>query len=171
MTVKQQTIKTAIEYTGIGLHSGEPVNMAFKPAPPNTGIVFIRTDIEGQPSVQAHISHVTNTMRATTLEEGQAKVFTVEHVMAAFSGLGIDNCIVEMNSPEPAVGDGSAAVFVDLLERAGLVEQEADRQVYGLRQMHAIYDGDRFVIALPYDDYRITFTSVNSHPLLGTQQC
>ena len=171
VTVKQQTIKTAIEYTGIGLHSGEPVNMAFKPAPPNTGIVFIRTDIEGQPSVQAHISHVTNTMRATTLEEGQAKVFTVEHVMAAFSGLGIDNCIVEMNSPEPAVGDGSAAVFVDLLERAGLVEQEADRQVYGLRQMHAIYDGDRFVIALPYDDYRITFTSVNSHPLLGTQQC
>lgn len=171
MTVKQQTIKKAIEYTGIGLHSGEPVLMTFKPAPENTGIVFVRTDLEGQPSVKAHISNVTNTMRATTLESGHAKVFTVEHVMAAFSGLGIDNCIVEMNSLEPPVGDGSAAVFVDLIEQAGILEQATERQVYRIKKMHAVYDGDRFILALPYDDYRITFTSVNNHPLLGTQQC
>lgn len=171
MTVKQQTIKKAIEYTGIGLHSGEPVLMAFKPAPENTGIVFVRTDLEGHPSVKAYISNVTNTMRATTLEDGLAKVFTVEHVMAAFSGLGIDNCIVEMNSPEPPVGDGSAAVFVDLIKEAGILEQGTNRQVYALKRTHAVYDGDRFILALPYEDYRITFTSVNSHPLLGTQQC
>jgi len=170
VTVKQQTIKKPIEYTGIGLHSGQPVTMTLKPAPVNTGIVFIRTDIDGHPSVKADIKNVTNTMRATTLEDGEAKVFTVEHVMAAFSGMGVDNCYVEMNSPEPPVGDGASTVFVGLIEEAGLVEQEADRRVHVIKKMHAIYDGDRFVIALPYEDYRITFTSVNSHPLLGTQQ-
>ncbi len=98
MSKPQQTIKQAISYKGIGLHSGEPVTMVFKPAPENTGIVFVRSDIEGNPSVRAHIDNVTNTMRATTLEHGEAKVFTVEHVMAAFSAMNIDNCFVEMDS-------------------------------------------------------------------------
>ena len=159
MSKPQQTIKQAISYQGIGLHSGEPVNMVFKPAPENTGIVFIRTDIEGHPSVRAHIDNVTNTMRATTLENGEAKVFTVEHVMAAFSAMNIDNCYIEMDSPEPAV------------EEAGIQEQTAPRHVHKITRSHAIYDGDRFVVILPYDGYRITFTSVNSHPLLGTQNC
>ena len=134
MSKPQQTIKKAVSYQGIGLHSGEPVHMVFKPAPEDTGIVFVRTDIEGHPSVRAHIDNVTNTMRATTLENGEAKVFTVEHVMAAFSAMNIDNCYIEMDSPEPPVGD-------------------------------------RFIVILPYDGYRMTFTSINSHPLLGTQQC
>ena len=89
MSKPQQTIKKAVSYQGIGLHSGEPVHMVFKPAPEDTGIVFVRTDIEGHPSVRAHIDNVTNTMRATTLENGEAKVFTVEHVMAAFSAMNI----------------------------------------------------------------------------------
>ncbi|WP_251424350.1 UDP-3-O-acyl-N-acetylglucosamine deacetylase [Veillonella agrestimuris] len=171
MSKPQQTIKQAISYKGIGLHSGEPVNMVFKPAPEHTGIVFVRTDIEGTPSVRAHIDNVTNTMRATTLEDGEAKVFTVEHVLAAFSAMNIDNCYIEMDSPEPAVADGSSAVFVDLILQAGIEEQSAKRNVYKVKKSHAIYDGDRFVIIVPYDGYRITFTSVNSHPLLGTQQC
>ena len=171
MSKPQQTIKQAVSYQGIGLHSGEPVNMVFKPAPENTGIVFVRTDIEGHPSVRAHIDNVTNTMRATTLENGEAKVFTVEHVMAAFSAMNIDNCYIEMDSPEPPVGDGSSAVFIGLIEEAGIQEQTAPRQVYKVTSSHAIYDGDRFVVILPYDGYRITFTSINSHPLLGTQHC
>ena len=149
MSKPQQTIKQAISYQGIGLHSGEPVNMVFKPAPENTGIVFIRTDIEGHPSVRAHIDNVTNTMRATTLENGEAKVFTVEHVMAAFSAMNIDNCYIEMDSPEPAVGDGSSAIFVGLIEEAGIQEQTAPRHVYKITRSHAIYDGDRFVVILP----------------------
>lgn len=167
----QQTIGKEITYKGIGLHSGEPVTMTFKPAPENTGIVFVRTDIEGHPSVKADIHHVTNTMRATTLEDGLAKVFTVEHVMAAFSGLAVDNCYVEMDSPEPPVGDGSSAVFLDLIEQAGLVSQSAVRKVYAIKKAHTVYDGDRFIVILPYDGYRMTFTSINNHPLLGTQQC
>lgn len=146
MSKPQQTIKQAISYQGIGLHSGEPVNMVFKPAPENTGIVFIRTDIEGHPSVRAHIDNVTNTMRATTLENGEAKVFTVEHVMAAFSAMNIDNCYIEMDSPEPAVGDGSSAIFVGLIEEAGIQEQTAPRHVYKITRSHTIYDGDRFIV-------------------------
>lgn len=167
----QQTIKKAIQYKGNGLHSGEPVTMVFKPAPEHTGIVFVRTDIEGAPSVKAHIDNVTNTMRATTLEHGEAKVFTVEHVMAAFSAMAIDNCFIELDSPEPPVADGSSAVFVDLILQAGIKIQAAERQTYSVQKSHAIYDGDRFIAILPYDGYRMTFTSINNHPLLGTQQC
>lgn len=171
MSKPQQTIKQAVSYQGIGLHSGEPVTMVFKPAPDNTGIVFVRTDIEGMPSVRAHIDNVTNTMRATTLENGDAKVFTVEHVLAAFSAMNIDNCYIEMDSPEPPVGDGSSAVFVDLILQAGIQEQKSLRQVYKVKKSHTIYDGHRFILIVPYDGYRVTFTSVNPHPLLGTQQC
>lgn len=171
MSKPQQTIKQAVSYQGIGLHSGEPVTMVFKPAPDNTGIVFVRTDVEGMPSVRAHIDNVTNTMRATTLENGDAKVFTVEHVLAAFSAMNIDNCYIEMDSPEPPVGDGSSAVFVDLILQAGIQEQNSLRQVYKVKKSHTIYDGHRFILIVPYDGYRVTFTSVNPHPLLGTQQC
>ena len=171
MSKPQQTIKQAVSYQGIGLHSGEPVTMVFKPAPEDIGIVFVRTDIEGKPFVRAHIDNVTNTMRATTLENGEAKVFTVEHILAAFSAMNIDNCYIEMNSPEPPVGDGSSAVFVDLIEKAGFDIQTAERRVYKVKQSHAVYDEDRFIVILPYDGYRMTFTSINSHPLLGTQQC
>ena len=168
MSKPQQTIKQAVSYKGIGLHSGEPVTMVFKPAPENTGIVFVRSDLEGRPSVKAHIDNVTNTMRATTLEQGEAKVFTVEHVLAAFSAMNIDNCFIEMDSPEPPVGDGSS---VDLILQAEIVEQQAERQVYKVKHSHTIYDGDRFILIVPYDGYRVTFTSINPHPLLGTQQC
>lgn len=165
----QRTIGQPIEYCGAGLHSGLPVNMVMKPAPENTGIVFVRTDLEGHPSVRAAIENVTNTMRATTLEDGDAKVFTVEHVLSALYALHIDNCMIEMDSAEPPVGDGSGAVFAALVEEAGIVEQDALAHVHTIKEAHSVYDGDRFVAILPYDGFKITFTSVNSHPLLGTQ--
>lgn len=165
----QQTLRQDITYTGIGLHSGIPVTMTMKPARENTGIVFIRTDLPGAPSVRAHISNVTNTMRQTTLEQGPAKVFTVEHVLSALYSLGVDNCYIEMDAAEPPVGDGSGRVFAELIERAGIQTQEAPRKVYAVKKTHAVYDGDKFVLVTPHDSLRITFTSVNTHPLLGTQ--
>ncbi|WP_298702985.1 UDP-3-O-acyl-N-acetylglucosamine deacetylase [uncultured Veillonella sp.] len=170
MVLKQKTLSKAIEYKGTGLHSGLPVTMTLRPAEADTGIVFIRTDLPGKPSVKATAANVTSTNRATTLEDGEAKVFTVEHLLAAFYGLQIDNCYVELDSPEPPVGDGSAAVFVDLMKTAGITVLDAQRAVYAVKRSHAIYDGDRYIVILPYDGLRVTFTSVNSHPLLGTQQ-
>ncbi len=170
MLLQQKTLNEEITYQGVGLHSGLPVTMTFKPAAADTGIVFVRTDLPDCPSVKAEPANVTNTMRATTLEAGAAKVLTVEHVVAAFSGLGIDNCNVEVDSPEPPVGDGSAAVFVDLIEKAGIVTLDAVRNVHKVKRSHSIYDGDRFIVILPYDGLRVTFTSINPHPLLGTQQ-
>ncbi|MDY3983606.1 MAG: UDP-3-O-acyl-N-acetylglucosamine deacetylase [Veillonellaceae bacterium] len=171
MSEKQRSIKESVQYEGIGLHSGRPVRMILKPAPANTGIVFVRTDLSGRPSVKAAIENVTSTMRATTLEKGAAKVSTVEHLLAAFYGMRIDNCIVELNFQEPPVGDGSAAVFVDLMKQAGIVELEAERTICYIKQSHAIYDneGQRFILILPYDGLRLTYTSINSHPMLGKQ--
>lgn len=169
MLLKQQTIKNDIQYRGEGLHSGLPVTMVLKPAPENTGIVFIRTDLPGKPQVKASIENVTNTMRATTLECGEAKVFTVEHVLAAFYGMQVDNCYVELDSVEPPIADGSAAVFVKLLQEAGIVEQEAPRTVYHVSGAYGAYEDDKFITIKPYDGLRVTFTSINSHPLLGTQ--
>lgn len=167
--MKQQTISQAISYEGAGLHSGLPVQMRILPSEPNTGITFVRTDLPGTPSVKADIRNVTNTMRATTLEDGEAKVFTVEHILAAFYGMAIDNCIIELNSPEPPIADGGSATFVQLVKEAGIVEQSAERRVYVVKQSHGIYEDDKFIIIRPYDGFRVTFISINSHPMLGTQ--
>ena len=122
----QQTLAQKISYTGVGLHSGKDVLMTLCPAEPDTGIVFVRTDLPEQPEIPALPENVT----ATTLSAAGAEVFTVEHLMAALSMMHIDNCRVEMNSPEPPVTDGSAAVFCDLILKAGRVQQEAERKVY-----------------------------------------
>lgn len=169
MTENQQTIAADIAYQGIGLHSGVAVNMVLRPAPVDTGIVFVRSDLEGKPSVKAHISKVTNTMRATTLEDGDAKVFTVEHILSALYALQIDNCYVEMDAAEPPVADGSGDVFAQLILQAGIVKQEAPRRIFAVKKAHAIYAADKYIAILPYDGFRITFASINRHPMLGTQ--
>lgn len=168
--MKQTTLKSAISYNGIGLHSGKPVKMVIKPAAPDTGIVFRRTDISEPNTVRAHVDRVTETMRATTLESGKAMVVTVEHVLSALQALGVDNCEIELDSLEPPVGDGSAAVFVDLIDQAGRIEQAAEKKWLRVTQSSAVYDdeGDRFIAAVPYDGLRVTFISENPHPLLGT---
>ena len=157
--VAQTTLAKSVSYSGIGLHAAEEVHMVLCPAPANTGIVFIRTDLPGRPSVKAHLSNVTNTMRATTLEDGEAKVFTVEHVLSALNGLQIDNCIIEMDSAEPPVADGSSLNFVELIEQAGVKELDEARRELVVRRQHLVQE----------DGFRITFTSINPHPLLGVQ--
>ena len=165
----QTTVGKTVIYTGIGLHSGRDVKIELHPAPIDTGIVFARTDLPGSPQVAAVAGNVTNTMRATTLEKGNAKVFTVEHLLAAFYALGVDNCLVEINSVEPPVADGSALPFVRLIEEAGTVKQDAVREVVNISEVQTIRTEDKFITILPYDGFRISFTSVNPHPMLGVQ--
>jgi len=167
--MKQQTLAKAISYSGNGLHSGLKVTMTMKPAPAGTGIVFKRMDLEHQPLIHAKIDFVSSTVRATTITENGAEVFTVEHLMAALSMMGVDNVLIEMNSPEPPVTDGSAKVFCELIQQAGLVTQDRDCEIYSLDREFSVYDGDKYIVVKPYDGYRVSFTSINKHPLLGTQ--
>lgn len=166
---RQTTLAKAVAYTGIGLHSGRDVTITLNPAPAETGIVFVRIDLPGSPRVAAKAANVTNTMRATTLEQGAAKVFTVEHLLAAFSAVQVDNCTVEINSIEPPVADGSALPFVRLIQSAGVIKQDKPRRVARITEAQAVRQQDKFIAILPYDGFRITFTSINSHPLLGVQ--
>ena len=166
---KQHTLNEAASCDGIGLHSGKLVEMTLRQAPVDTGIVFIRTDMEGRPQVHAVAANITATTRATTLTENGASVTTIEHLMAALAILKIDNCYVEMSSAEPPVGDGSAQAFIDQILKVGIAEQDEERQVYLVDRAFSHFDGDRSIVVLPYEGFRITFTSINPHPLLGTQ--
>ncbi|SFL62001.1 UDP-3-O-acyl-N-acetylglucosamine deacetylase [Pelosinus propionicus] len=167
--MQQTTIAKAITYTGIGLHSGQDVTITIKPAPPDTGIVFARIDLPGAPQVAATADNVTNAMRATTLEKGLAKVFTVEHLLAAFFAMEVDNCLVEINAVEPPVADGSSLPFVQMIQEAGLLEQNASRHLVAVTETQIVRVNDKFITILPYDGFRVTFTSINSHPMLGVQ--
>lgn len=166
----QTTLARAIQYTDIGLHSGAPVSLELKPAAANSGIVFYRADLPGNPGVKAHANQVTSTMRATTLEDGPARVFTVEHLMAALYVLGVDNCAVEMSSAEAPVGDGSALPFVHLIEEAGVVELPTPRKLIRVSKPIGVTDADKSIQVLPYDGLKVSFTSSNPHPMLGVQQ-
>ena len=165
----QKTLARPISYTGIGLHSGKDVTITLHPAKEQTGIVFKRVDLPSQPTVRAAANNVTNTMRATTLEDGEAKVFTVEHLMAAFHAMGVTNCLVEITSPEPPVADGGAKLFIELIEKAGIEEQEAKQKVHVIDKPFTVRDGDKFITVIPYDGFRVSFTSINPHPYIGIQ--
>lgn len=166
---KQKTIAVEVSYTGIGLHSGTEVNMRLRPAPVDTGIVFIRTDLPQRPQIKAIASNVTSTLRATTIGCDNVEVFTIEHFMSALSATGIDNCYIELDSEEPPVTDGSAKVFLELLTKAGSVEQDKEAKVLVIDKVYRIDDKERFVMVVPYDGFRVSFTSLNSHPLIDTQ--
>lgn len=165
----QTTIGRMVTYTGIGLHSGQNVTITLNPAPANTGIVFARVDLPGAPQVAARAENVTAAMRATTLESGSAKVFTVEHLLAVFSAMQVDNCLVEIDSVEPPVADGSALPFVVLIQQAGITVQAELRHVLTVKTAKIVRQEDKFVAILPYDGFRISFTSTNPHPMLGVQ--
>lgn len=168
---KQRTLKTEVSYTGIGLHSGREVHATLKPAPEDTGIVFVRTDLPGKPQIHAKAANVTSTLRATTVEENGHKVFTIEHLMSAFHAHRIDNAYVELDSEEPPVADGASLVFFELMARAGIVEQAKDRKEIVIDKVYRIDDEKtgRFVMVLPYDGFRVSFTSLNPHKLIGVQ--
>lgn len=168
---QQTTLARAAAYTGIGLHSGREVHMELRPAAAGTGIVFVRTDLDGEPRVHATADHVTSTLRATTIEEDGVKFFTIEHLMSALHALRIDNCEVRLDSEEPPVADGASLAFFELIEQAGIAELDAPREEIVIDRVYRIDDdkNERFVLALPYDGFRVSFTSVNPHKLIGIQ--
>lgn len=133
------------------------------------GYCFVRTDLPGHPEIQALAENVSSTVKATTVSENGTEVFTVEHLMAAFSMMGIDNCRIEMSAPEPPVTDGSAAVFCELILQAGRIRQSEPRKIYAVDRAFSVYEDDKYITIQPYDGYRISFVSVNAHPALGTQ--
>lgn len=166
---QQTTIASAVTYMGIGLHSGKKVKMTLQPAEADTGIVFMRVDLPGRPQVEAKAENVTSTLRATTIEDNGIKMFTIEHLMSALHGAKIDNVYVEIDAEEPPVADGSSREFFELLKQAGTKELSAQRHEIVIDKLYRVDDGDKFVLALPYDGFRVSFTSINPHPLIGIQ--
>ena len=165
----QTTIAEPVSYSGVGLHSGKNVNMELQPAEADTGIIFVRVDLPGQPQVEARAENVTSTLRATTIEDNGIKMFTIEHLMSALHGAGIDNIRICVDAEEPPVADGSSKAFYQLIQRAGIVHLDEPRQEMVIDQLYRVDDGDKFVLALPYDGFRVSFTSINPHPLIGIQ--
>ncbi len=172
MNVKQRTIKSEITVSGTGLHTGQPVNMTFKPAPENHGYKFKRVDIQGQPVIDADVDNVTDTSRGTTISQNGASVSTVEHVLAALVGAQIDNVLIELDGPETAIMDGSSIEFIEAFERTGIIEQEAEREYYHIPYNIHYTEPDRRVemVAMPLEeDYRFTCMIDYNSPVLGSQ--
>lgn len=165
----QTTLAKNILCEGIGLHSGKPAVMRILPAPVDTGIVFVRTDLPGRPCIKAVAENVTTTIRATTISAGDVRIFTIEHLMSALHIYDIDNCFIEVDGEEPPVEDGCSAYFFAALQKAGRCTQGKKRKEIIIDKVYRIDDGERFIIALPYDKLRISFTSLNEHLLIGTQ--
>lgn len=157
----QQTLKQNVSYSGIGLHSGNRVNMTFLPAPANSGIRFRRVDLDGKPEIEARIENVVETTRSTTLAKGNVKVHTVEHVLSAFAGLGIDNAVVELDSNEPPIADGSAREYCRMLHSAGVVAQPEKREVLQIKAPVEVHSGDTTLTIFPDEKFKITCTSAD----------
>lgn len=163
--LKQRTLKSAIKATGVGLHSGRKVEMTLRPAAPNTGVVFRRIDLPEPVDIPADALAVTDTRLCSALERDGVKVATVEHLMSALAGLGIDNVYVDLNAPEVPIMDGSASPFVFLLQSAGIEEQRAPKRFFRIRKSVEVRDGDKWARFDPYDGYKLSFSIVFDHPV------
>jgi UDP-3-O-[3-hydroxymyristoyl] N-acetylglucosamine deacetylase/3-hydroxyacyl-[acyl-carrier-protein] dehydratase len=171
MIKQQRTIKKPVSYSGIGLHTGNRTTITLKPASVDHGIVFVRTDLPDSPEIPADIDHVLDVTRGTTLGKGEAKVYTVEHVLAALAGMELDNLRVELDSSEPPVGDGSALPFVETIQKAGIEEQTSPKNYLVIDTPLFYSEKDRGIdlVVVPSDDLRITFMVDYRNPALGTQ--
>src|SRR6184192_1983952 len=155
----QHTLGKAAGFSGTSLHTGEKVSLKLQPAPVDHGIKFKRKDLQDEPTIDAKIDNLKTVERATTIGEGSVRVHTVEHVLAALSAMGVDNAIVEMDANEPPIGDGSAAAYVDLIKRAGVVAQEASRRFFDVREpIHIESKGGSLLVLLPDEKFRISCT-------------
>ena len=167
---RQRTIKNTIRATGVGLHSGNKVYMTLRPAPADHGIVFRRTDLEPVVEVPAAAHLVTETTLCTGLTCGEAKIQTVEHLMSAAAGLGVDNLVVELSSAELPIMDGSSGPFVFLLQSAGIAEQDAPKHFIRVLKDVEVRDGDKIARFSPFDGYRLDFTIQFDHPMIPAKQ-
>ena len=168
---KQRTLASSVKMSGVGLHTGHQVNMTFNPAEAGYGIKFKRTDLDDQPIIDALATNVTQTARGTTIGTGEKVIHTVEHVLAALSGLEIDNCLIELDAPEPPIADGSALPFINKLEETGTVEQDLEKNYYTITQPIVYKDeqDDVEIIALPADNFQVTVLVDYETDVLGTQ--
>lgn len=157
--LQQQTLRQAVRYAGVGLHSGNRVNMAFLPAPPNSGIRFRRVDLEDKPEIEARVENVAQTNRSTSLAKGNAKIQTVEHVLATFAGYQIDNAIIELDANEPPIADGSARHYCKMVEEAGVAPQGEKREPYRVTAPLEFQTKDSLVSVFPHDGFKISCTS------------
>jgi UDP-3-O-[3-hydroxymyristoyl] N-acetylglucosamine deacetylase len=170
MFQSQKTVKKKVSYSGVGIHTGEPVSLSFCPAPAHHGIVFRRVDLDPVQEIRADLEFVIDTARNTTLGSQGVKIHTVEHVLAAISAFGIDNLLIEITNIEPPVGDGSALVFTDLLEKAGVLELKETKEILSLKEVVFHSEGQATLVAIPSDSYKISYTlSYPESKLLGCQ--
>lgn len=163
--IKQRTLKNVIRATGVGLHTGEKVYLTLRPASADTGIVFRRIDLPEPVEIRACPQNVSDTRLSTTLESDGARVSTVEHLMSAFAGLGIDNAYVDLTAPEVPIMDGSAGPFVFLIQSAGIEEQNAPKRFIRIKQKIEVHDGDKWAGFEPFDGFKVSFEIDFDHPM------
>ncbi len=163
--IKQRTLKNVIRATGVGLHTGEKVYLTLRPAAPDTGIVFRRIDLEPPVDVHASYSNVTDTRLSSTIENDGVRVATVEHIMSAFAGLGIDNAWVDVSAPEVPIMDGSSGPFVFLIQSAGITEQPKAKRFIRIKKTVKVEDGDKWARFDPHEGFKISFAINFDHPV------
>jgi UDP-3-O-[3-hydroxymyristoyl] N-acetylglucosamine deacetylase len=163
--IKQRTLRNTIRATGIGLHTGEKVYLTLKPAPADSGVIFRRTDLNPVVEIHARAENVGDTTLSTTLMNGDVRVSTVEHLLSAMAGLGIDNAYVEVSSSEVPIMDGSAGPFVFLIQSAGIEEQNAAKKFIRIKRPVTVKDGDKVASFLPFDGFKVSFTIDFDHPV------
>ena len=166
--VKQRTLKNPVHATGVGLHTGERVDLTLRPAPANSGIVFRRMDLAPAVEIHAEAHAVHDTRLSTCLEANGARVATVEHLMSAFAGLGVDNAFVDLSSAEVPIMDGSAGTFIFLLQSAGIAEQSAAKKFIRIKKIVEVKDGDKWVRFEPFNGFKLGFTINFAHPVFAT---
>jgi len=159
--LNQQTLNRPAAFSGIGLHSGNRVNMTLLPAPANSGVRFRRVDLDGKPEIEARVEHVTDTNRSTTIARGNVKIHTVEHVLAALAGYGIDNAIIELDANEPPIADGSSREFCKIIQAAGIAPLAEKRETFTPTEPIEMQSGETVMTLFPYDGFKITCTSAD----------
>ena len=169
--IRQRTLKNVIRATGVGIHSGEKVYMTLRPAAVNTGIVFRRTDLAEPVCLHARAENVGDTSLSTALVKGGVRVATIEHLLSAFAGLGIDNAYVDLSASEVPIMDGSAGPFVFLLQSAGIEEQNAHKRFIRIRKEIVVRDGDKWARFEPFDGFKVGFSIEFDHPAFSHKTC
>src|SRR5437016_11317238 len=163
--IGQRTLKNSISATGVGLHTGKKVLMTLRPAGPDEGIIFRRTDLSDPVDIRAHAENVGDTVLGTTLGRGESRVSTVEHLLSAFAGLGVDNAVVELSAAEVPIMDGSAGPFVFLLQSAGIEEQRRPKRFIRVQKRLRVEDGDKWAQFDPFDGFKVNFEIEFNHPV------
>ena len=166
--IKQRTLKNVIRATGVGLHTGDKIYLTLRPAPPATGIVFRRVDLSDPVEIRACPENVTDTRLSTTLQRNGVRISTIEHLMSAFAGLGIDNAYVELTAPEVPIMDGSAGPFVFLIQSAGIEEQAVAKRFIRIKKRVRLQEGDKWAALEPYEGFKVSFKIEFDHPLFNT---